>query len=59
MLGGSRDGWLVMVVVGSDLWPPRLRESSASPGTLKMPESPPFSAPCFCTHTLVLAPIPH
>ena len=45
--------------LGSDLWPPRLRESSASPGTLKMPESPPFSAPCFCTHTLVLAPIPH
>ena len=33
-------------------------KSSASPGTLKMPESPPFSAPCFRTHTLVLAPIP-
>ena len=28
----NRDGWLVMVVVGSDLWPPRLRESSASLG---------------------------
>ena len=28
----NRGGWLVMVVVGSDLWPPRLRESSASLG---------------------------
>ena len=28
----NRDGWLVMVVVGSDLWPLRLRESSASLG---------------------------
>ena len=27
----NRDGWLVMVVVGSDLWPPRLREKLRIP----------------------------